>query len=395
MTHPIRSLLATALALALAAGAAVAADPARDAAAEKELAQAREQLRQAAKRVAELSRDNADIAKIARERAMQVRNRAVIGVLLAPDDRGGVRITGVTPDGGAAKAGLKSGDRLVSVDGVQILGSDGTLRLDNARKLLGGVESGKQVRLGYVRDGRDASATVTPQRNARALVFQSGDGGDFEWFDGGGIERSIASAMKGLDGSLLALDALPGIAPDVRREVIRIGDAGACKGDDCKAPRLLSAFRWNGLNLASLDPQLGRYFGTDKGVLVLSSGELDGLQAGDVIQRIDGKAVDSPRAVMDVLRDKGDGDKVAVDYLRDRKSGQARVAIPKLAWPVPPAPPAPPAAPAPPAPPSPPPVLPKAALPAPPAPPRVATLESSDAILSLAAREADAAAMRD
>ena len=393
MTHPIRSLLAGALALALATGTAMAADPARTADADKALAQAREELRQAAKRVAELSNDNAEIARVARERAVQVRNRAVIGVLLAPDDRAGVRITGVTPDGGAANAGLRSGDRLVSVDGVQILGGDGALRLDNARKLLGSVEAGKPVRLGYVRDGRNANVAVTPAKNARVLAFRTEDGGDVEWFDDGEIERRVASAMKGLDGSLLALEALPGIAPDIRREVIRIGDGGACKGDDCKTPRLLSAFRWNGLNLAALDPQLGRYFGTDKGVLVLSSGELEGLQAGDVIQRIDGKAVDSPRAVMGLLRGKGDGDKVAIDYLRDRKHGQARVAIPKLAWPVPPAPPAPPAPPSPPSAPPAPPAAPKASLPtpptppAPPAPPRVAIVESGDAIVHVAASD--------
>ena len=44
---------------------------------------------------------------------------------------------------------------------------------------------------------------------------------------------------------------------------------------------LAEAFRWNGLNLASVDAKLGRYFGTDRGVLVLSSGpDLAGLQAG-------------------------------------------------------------------------------------------------------------------
>ena len=386
MTRSTRSLLAVALAMALVAGHAVAADPPSkaDSANAKELAQAREDLRRAAERVAELSRDNGDTLKLVRERATQVRNRPVIGVLLAPDDRGGVRITGVTPDSGAAKAGLKSGDRLTSVDGVQILGSDGALRLENARKLLGGIEAGKQVRLAYVRDGRNANVAVTPERNARVLALRTGDGGDLEWFDDGEIQRQVASALKGLDGSLIALEALPGIAPDIRREVIRIGDGLACKGDDCKAPRLLSAFRWNGLNLAALDPQLGRYFGADTGVLVLSSGELDGLQAGDVIQRVDGKAVDSPRAVMDVLRDKGDGDKVAVDYLRDRKRGQARVSIPKLAWPAPPAPPVPPTAPAPPklVPPAPP------APPATPAPPRVAFVEHSDAIVHVASHDA-------
>src|SRR3546814_6262145 len=79
----------------------------------------------------------------------------------------------------------------------------------------------------------------------------------------------------------------PGVPPKVRHEIIRIGPGTACKGKDCGTPALMSAFRWNGLNLATVDKQLGRYFGTDHGVLVLSNGELAGLQAGDVIQRID------------------------------------------------------------------------------------------------------------
>src|SRR3546814_949207 len=72
----------------------------------------------------------------------------------------------------------------------------------------------------------------------------------------------------------------PGVPPKVHHEVIRIGPGVACKGKDCDMPTLMSAFRWNGLNLATVDKQLGRYFGTDHGVLVLSNGHRAGLQAG-------------------------------------------------------------------------------------------------------------------
>jgi hypothetical protein len=123
---------------------------------------------------------------------------------------------------------------------------------------------------------------------------------------------------------------------------------------------LAEAFRWNGLNLASVDAQLGRYFGTDKGVLVLSTGpSLGQLQAGDVIQRVDGKAVATPRAVMDALRDKPEDSTVAVDYLRDRTSGATRIKVPKaMAFPalpsMPPMAPMPPMSPMAPMPPHPP-----------------------------------------
>ena len=91
----------------------------------------------------------------------------------------------------------------------------------------------------------------------------------------------------------------------MRQEVIRIGPRGDCKGKNCRVPMLAEAFRWNGLNLASVDAKLGRYFGTDRGVLVLSAGpDLAGLQPGDVIHKIDGSAVDSPREAMEALRAK-------------------------------------------------------------------------------------------
>src|SRR3546814_1880169 len=45
----------------------------------------------------------------------------------------------------------------------------------------------------------------------------------------------------------------PGVPPKVRHEIIRIGPGTACKGKDCGTPALMSAFRWNGLNLATVD----------------------------------------------------------------------------------------------------------------------------------------------
>ena len=147
--HMLRTstLLGTAIALALAGGLAVAQTAPKaktvarvdttakgDPALEAQLADARRDLDRAAKRVAELSRqlgrdDDARVRIVER----RVGGRPVIGVLLAPDAQAGVRITGVTPDSGAAKAGLKAGDRIVSVGATQVLGSTGDLRVDNAR----------------------------------------------------------------------------------------------------------------------------------------------------------------------------------------------------------------------------------------------------------------------
>lgn len=273
----------------------------------------------------------------------QTIRKPVIGVLLAPDPEAGVQVIGVTPDGGAASAGLQSGDRIVSIDGKPVLGSNAELRVENARKLLGNLSTKVPVKIAYVRGGQAGTASVTP-KSQRMQV----------WIN---AHRDIPE--PDIRMRRRHVEHAPGVAPEVRREIIRIASDDNCKSGNCRTPMLMEALRWNGLNLASVDAQLGRYFGTDRGVLVLSSGpDLVGLQAGDVIHKVDGKAVDTPREAMAALRAKPADSLVAIEYLRDRKPGSAKVKVPEalpLRVPMPPRPPKPPASPAPPAPPAPPP----------------------------------------
>lgn len=372
MKIPVSKTAALAGALGLLLSGIAAAQstaPKADPAAEKELAAAQAELQRAAKRVAELSRQLGHRGDPLRHVEKRMVRKPVLGVVLAPDAQAGVWIAGVTPDSAAAKGGLKSGDRLTAIAGSQILGSDGELRLLNARKLLGGLDMKTPVRLAYARDGRTAVATVTPKIGERVVVVQRG-AGDSKRIriheDGDRVFEIDAHHMQGM--------IAPHVSSEIRKEIIRLGPGGECKSGNCRTPRLLSAFRWNGLNLASLDPQLGRYFGADKGVLVLSNGELSGLQSGDVIQSVDGKSVDSPREVMDALRDKPANAQVAVGYLRDRKSARSNITVPSIMRtlpvpPTPPTPPRPPKAPKAPSPPRAPAMAPPPTPPAPPAPP--------------------------
>jgi membrane-associated protease RseP (regulator of RpoE activity) len=393
MTMLRTSLTTLALACALAPAAATHAQstsPATPAGPtpeqRKEIDAAREDLQRAAKRLAELSgrygahgvgghafdRPGFDIESFAP-------SRPVIGVLLAPEPQGGVRISGVTPGGAAAAAGLRSGDRLLRVNGQAIAGDSDEARVDGARTLLQGLDEKTPVRLTYVRDGREQAVSVTPKRDARMMVF-SGDGagpgervvirrigdGKLE-IDGETVDFPGGDAWQGKPGAPRVFTFTHGdeAGPHVERRIIRIdckgedkaecekraaahagagkpgGDGadihrvivrGDCKpGEDCKGRNLLAeAFRWSGLNLASVDAQLGRYFGTDKGVLVLSAGPvLEALQPGDVILRVDGKAVATPREVMDALRGKPAESTVPIDYLRDRKPSNARIKVPE------------------------------------------------------------------
>ena len=153
MNLPLKpTTLALALGMALA-GTAIA-QTAPTAAQQKELDSARANLDQAAKRYAELSRKygGADAPIRIEKRTLR---KPVIGVLLAPDETSGVRIAGVTPDSAAAAGGLKSGDRIVSIDGSEIAEKDdlGTLMQKHA--------AGDTLSITIAREGQMQTVNVT------------------------------------------------------------------------------------------------------------------------------------------------------------------------------------------------------------------------------------------
>ncbi len=312
------------LVLALIAPVPVLAQQ-NDTATKKELEEARAELQRAAKRVAELSRNAGELpAPVDIDHLIVSRPR--LGVLLSGDEAPGVRITGVTPESGAAKAGLKAGDRLVRVAGEPVRGDSAEARVAHARQLLTGLKVDTAVRVTYQRDGKAHDASVTPTQVSPRIAL-SGDGPRSVFIRSGG------GVMPQIDGISVPLDEITNvISPEVQRELRQLGNLGDCKGGDCRLPALAEAFRWSNLNLATVDASLGRYFGTDAGVLVLSVGdELAGLQAGDVIRKVDGTPVTTPRDVTQRLRGKPEDAKVTVEYLRDRKTRTDSVAIPKAA----------------------------------------------------------------
>jgi hypothetical protein len=343
---PLTAALASAVALALAFGAFAQAAP--DAAKEKELAAAREELHRAAQRVAELSRTHAGPGDMVIERRLL--QRPLLGVILEADDGTGVRIAAVTPESGAAKAGLRSGDRITAIEGKPLAGSDASARLADARARLRSLDAETPVALGYVRDGRNATVKVTPSPGDHLVMLHDSDGA----FEFSGTPSMHIGPDGGVRGEARVVRFAPGgVAPQIRREIL--GEDICDDEAECRFPLLAEAFRWNGLNLASVDKNLGRYFGTDHGVLVISIPEgMGGLQPGDVLQKVDGKAVNTPREAMAAAHAHAPGSAVPVEYLRDRKILNTKVTLPEravLRLPPPPAPPAPPTPPTPPSPP--------------------------------------------
>jgi S1-C subfamily serine protease len=78
---------------------------------------------------------------------------------------------------------------------------------------------------------------------------------------------------------------------------------------------------WGDLRFVSLNPDLGEYFGTKEGVLVVKA-PVDSslpLKSGDVILSIGGRKPGSPEHAMRILRSYDKGETVSIDIMRKQK----------------------------------------------------------------------------
>lgn len=85
---------------------------------------------------------------------------------------GGVLVGSVTPGGGAAKAGLQPGDVITSIDGRAIKDGDDLVADISARRV------GSSVKVGYLRSGKQDSATVVIGDRSKVYAALAGNGGD-------------------------------------------------------------------------------------------------------------------------------------------------------------------------------------------------------------------------
>lgn len=224
--------------------------------------------------------------------------RARLGVFVNTEanpetDRYGALISGVTDGGPADKAGIREGDIITRLDGESLLAGDeeydeeqsapGMRLIERSRKL----ERGDTIEVEFRRDG---------ETNTVELV--AGEFGGLRWATG------FAGDPERLESLFERVRDLPEV--------------------HVSAPESF-AFRLGAtlpnLELVSLNPELGEYFGTSEGLLVVSvpeESELN-LNAGDVIKEIDGRTVKSPSHAMRILRSYEPDEEVSFRVLRKKK----------------------------------------------------------------------------
>lgn len=272
---------------------------AREAEFARKMQEAEERLADAAAQVAELSRQRLPEIAGMQSYVYDFTTKPRMGVNIESNEGGepveGVKIIAVTPNSPADEAGLRTGDVLTSVNG-EVLSAENTkaanmLLLD----FMNGVEEGDTLEVEYLREGKVGSAELQP----RVLGPQA-----FAW-----AGPDVELKMPGMPQMHMSPS---------NRQSYRFSFGGGWRGT------------WGDMEVVELTAGLGRYFGTDKGLLIISAPKSNAfqLQEGDVILSIDGREPNSVNHCMRILSSYQPGEKLVFNIMRDKRRDTIEVEIP-------------------------------------------------------------------
>jgi S1-C subfamily serine protease len=204
----------------------------------------------------------------------------------------GVQINGVTPGSAADEAGLRTGDVITAVNGESMAAENAMNATQKILDFMEGVEEGDVLDVQYRRDGKTGTVQLEPRIS---------DGHRFEFY-------GMPENFKVPD-----IEIAPGAFDGMRRFAWQFGGGP-----------------WGDLELVEVNEGLGKYFGTDSGVLVVSAPESDVLQLqdGDVIRSIDGREPTSVKHAMRILGSYQPGEKLKLEIMRDKRSRTLEIEIP-------------------------------------------------------------------
>lgn len=317
----------------------------------EELNHARRQLRETSREIARVNREvtRARAGGGSSEFVFRTPPRPVIGLVLGDADDVGIKVLGVSPDGPAERAGIKQGDVIVALGGrvLAAVDEEGDTR-SGLNIALEEIKADEPVIVSVERGEETLDLTVVPEIR-EPLTWQ--------------FDTRIPTAPDA-PGRVVRIERIE--VPEIDTEAltehieqirIEIDERGALMESGEFAPladeheydfefhelsemgdfALHDANVWfglpmaRGLKLAEIDPDLGEYFKTDRGVLVLKARADNDLQleSGDVILQVGDTEVNSPAEFMRALRDFDSGDELEIDIKRKRKDRTLKTVMPE------------------------------------------------------------------
>jgi hypothetical protein len=250
------------------------------------LAEAQARLEKAAHDVAELS---SEIGGPLMDKFMVFNgegpSRAIIGVQLDSESgKGGARIQEVSPGGPADEAGLHVGDVITAINGTDVKGDSPARQVMH---VMHEIAPESKVKVRITREGKSRDFVVTARRGA---------------------------TFFGMQHPNIPLPPIPPGFPEA--------------GVSTFGPVMIHG-QLGEMELATLTPQLGRYFGTDKGVLVVRAPKDFKLEDGDVILAIDGREPSSGSHATRILSSYQSGEKITIKLMRQQKTVNVETTLPE------------------------------------------------------------------
>lgn len=223
------------------------------------------------------------------------------------DEAWGVEVSTVSEDSPASRAGFKVGDVVLDFNGQKVIGTQQFVRLVRE------TPAGRTVKVLINRAGKTQTLTATI-------------GSDHEF------SRGLTIAMKEHQRALRERQrALGKSQKDFQKEMEKLKEIEIRIPD---IPRAYMSWRTSvlGVEAEGIDSQFAEYFGVKEGVLVRSVANDSpaakaGIKAGDVITKVEGNAVVSPRDVTAAIRGASPKNTLALTLLRDRKEMTVSVTV--------------------------------------------------------------------
>jgi predicted metalloprotease with PDZ domain len=282
----------------LLAGQAAAQDTEADF--EEQMREAEAGLAEAAQRIAELSQERLGALGDMKKYEFDISSKPRMGVNISGDENKepveGVGIISVTPGSPADESGMRAGDIITAVNGESLTAESSFVANRRLLDFMKGVEEGDVLDVEYLRDGKVGTVQIEP----RVVPVST-----FAWSSSGNVTMPQMPQMPNMH-------VLPPAMAQLRLSL------GGWRGG------------WGDMEIVELTEGLGRYFGTDSGLLVISAPASNAfkVQEGDVIISIDGREPSSVNQCMRILGSYQPGEKIVLNIMRDKKPMTIEAEIP-------------------------------------------------------------------